>query len=641
MKPTQRLKQKPFFFVHFRFGPPLLALAISGLFAVGLVLFAPQVIHFSYGGNNCVGSLTLLPQLDSTAPTGEFQIIHKDPIKLGSTVLLTRKSCIEANRAPQPQKTTQLAQTLGRSVIVKSFYISTGQLANVVAARLPRTVAVNDTAQIALSTTDTTFRYQLRAGKRTSDCIADRAAALRCKIAPLGLGQGKSYTIAIERQFTNEMPTTVTQWSMITASPVAITGTTLPPNTVIYDRPSSFTLTANKALRSAKVQLIEAASGKSVSQTTEVAGATVTIKLLDQLPRKTNFILIVKEASAEDRGQLDGEYSVAFATSGGPRVISVNLPSSNVAQNQSVILTFDQALAQQDMSKLLGWMANGTPVGFQSTIDGNRVTLRPTAALPFCGKLALSLSAGVRSQYDISGDSAWGYQSRVICYVVTTIGYSVQGRAIQAWQFGSGGSSILYQGVTHGNERGTKSLMDTWIADLRAHPDKVPAGHTVFVIPMVNPDGYAANTRTNAHNVDLNRNFPTGDWKSDVKMPSGEVLVGGGGSSPLSEPESQALAGFVRAQRPRLVLTYHSQASLVSPNEAGDSAGLAQNYSGLSGYRYVAAGETDSVFHYDTTGAFEDWLPQLGIPALLIELATQTQSEFSRNQNAMWVMAGV
>jgi protein MpaA len=32
----------------------------------------------------------------------------------------------------------------------------------------------------------------------------------------------------------------------------------------------------------------------------------------------------------------------------------------------------------------------------------------------------------------------------------------------------------------------------------------------------VNPDGWKAKTRTNANGVDLNRNFPTGDWESQA-----------------------------------------------------------------------------------------------------------------------------
>jgi hypothetical protein len=88
------------------------------------------------------------------------------------------------------------------------------------------------------------------------------------------------------------------------------------------------------------------------------------------------------------------------------------------------------------------------------------------------------------------------------------------------------------------------------------------------------------------------------------------------------------------------VLTYHAAGSVVIPNHSGDSNAVAIEYGKQStvGYRSDGSG----LFHYDTTGAFEDWLhDKPGIPALLIELQTRTSSDFSGHRNALWYIAGL
>jgi len=124
-----------------------------------------------------------------------------------------------------------------------------------------------------------------------------------------------------------------------------------------------------------------------------------------------------------------------------------------------------------------------------------------------------------------------------------------------------------------------------------------------------------------------------------VTMPGGEMVQGGGGSGPLSEPESRALAGYTTGLSPRLVLTYHSTGSLVTANEAGISSGYTATYSRLSGYYVASKASASETFEYDTTGAYEDWLYEgPGIAAILVELGSHTSSSSSRNFPAMWAM---
>jgi protein MpaA len=83
-------------------------------------------------------------------------------------------------------------------------------------------------------------------------------------------------------------------------------------------------------------------------------------------------------------------------------------------------------------------------------------------------------------------------------------GRSVQGRPLVAWSFGSSKAhrKVLVVGCIHGNECAGLAITSA----LRHEP--VPPGVQLWVVPEMNPDGTAADTRQNAHGVDLNRNFP-------------------------------------------------------------------------------------------------------------------------------------
>ena len=105
----------------------------------------------------------------------------------------------------------------------------------------------------------------------------------------------------------------------------------------------------------------------------------------------------------------------------------------------------------------------------------------------------------------------------------------------------------------------------------------------------------------------------------------------------MSESETQAIANLTSQLRPRVTLSYHSVAGYAIGNEAGDSAGLAALYSQLSGYRNMTG--NGGAFDYSTSGTYEDWIAEkLGLPSLIIELASRTYSEFSRNKAALWAM---
>ncbi len=150
------------------------------------------------------------------------------------------------------------------------------------------------------------------------------------------------------------------------------------------------------------------------------------------------------------------------------------------------------------------------------------------------------------------------------------IGTSVQGRPIVAWTFGSDRArrKVLVVGCIHGNECAGLAITTA----LRSAA--VPRGVQLWVVPEMNPDGTAADTRQNAHGVDLNRNFPY-RWQpiADPTYYSGPF--------PVSEPETRAAIGLVRRIRPAVTIWYHQHQDLV--DESGGDLGVARRYAQIAG----------------------------------------------------------
>jgi hypothetical protein len=107
------------------------------------------------------------------------------------------------------------------------------------------------------------------------------------------------------------------------------------------------------------------------------------------------------------------------------------------------------------------------------------------------------------------------------------------------------GRSTLLIGGTHGDERATVAILENFIS---GHLETGLIREPVAVIPLLNPDGHARNSRHNGLDVDLNRNFPF-NWRRDSEEPPGEA--------PLSEPEARALHAYILAHKPAKIVSLH------------------------------------------------------------------------------------
>jgi len=88
-------------------------------------------------------------------------------------------------------------------------------------------------------------------------------------------------------------------------------------------------------------------------------------------------------------------------------------------------------------------------------------------------------------------------------------------------------------------------------------------------VPLVNPDGMLREqpSRTNAHGVDLNRNFPTPDWDKEAPVYWSQRTKNDPrrypGPKPLSEPESRWLHDEMERWKPNLIVSVHAPYGLL------------------------------------------------------------------------------
>ena len=217
---------------------------------------------------------------------------------------------------------------------------------------------------------------------------------------------------------------------------------------------------------------------------------------------------------------------------------------------------------------------------------------------------------------------------------------SVMGRSIYAYSMGNGPRKILLLGGKHGDEINSVRTVYYIMNRLYQERQKLPRNITVFFVPLLNPDGFVYMSRVNANGTDINRNFPTKNWRQRSQV-SGYSLPNGGGAEPKSEPETRFLIDFLLKHRPVLSLTYHSRAGYIYP-EVKDpfSVRLAKRYSKASGIKAMIVSWSQN--YYTVTGSFGQWMDkQKGMHTILIEHKKKyhiSDMELEANWRGFWSM---
>ncbi len=639
---TEIKKQKLMWFTRYilvklHMAHPKHLLSIAGITVVALLIahavsfVSPANVQFSYSGGNCFFNPVLLPKTINIHPSQSFSVTYKNNLELGDLHIYSATTCLDLTNLPSPDSKERI--TLG-SLIKKSIEVNVGSYA-MVNSLVKEDVPISPIKDIEFDFSGDQFLdYQLVIDKKSVLCQKTDIKII-CSIESFNLAQTKSYKLKLQRLFRGVFIEDILSQQFKTTSAIKVTGASLKNGSKVYNKPKGLSIRFDKAISKVgevKLELLKGKTYKKIPQTLSFKDKKLNTKFIHYLPRLATFRLTISSVEATDNGFLDKPFVLKFSTSGGPRVVSSSIPTS---PGSSFRLTFDSSFAQkQKLQSFFVVEKGGQRVSVNVSLSGKTVTIRPSGDLPKCTNFTVKVIDGIKSKYGVSGGSGWQVTSRTLCRSVISIGTSVQGRSILAYKYGNGPKKVIFVGAIHGNEQSSTYLLNSLISYLDNNPWQVPSDHTVIIIPIANPDGYAANSRCNSRGVDLNRNFPTGDWKSDVNSPGCSY----GGPSSLSEPESRALAGYISSQGARIVLSYHAVAGIVAANEAGNSLALAHLYGQKSGYPSYGNEADDSYFDYDTTGAFENWMGERGIPGILIELRSNYGNEFYTHLDAILAM---
>ncbi|MBB5437356.1 hypothetical protein HDC92_001028 [Pedobacter sp. AK017] len=141
-------------------------------------------------------------------------------------------------------------------------------------------------------------------------------------------------------------------------------------------------------------------------------------------------------------------------------------------------------------------------------------------------------------------------------FKVTTAGYSVEQRVLNLIEWGNGPVKVFLWSQMHGDEAtGTMALSDL-VSYLQQDENtelvnQVKSVCTLYILPLVNPDGAERFTRRNAQQIDINRDF--------LKTVS---------------PEAKILKELQAAIRPDFGFNLHDQLTLWSVNGSKKPATL-------------------------------------------------------------------
>ena len=209
-------------------------------------------------------------------------------------------------------------------------------------------------------------------------------------------------------------------------------------------------------------------------------------------------------------------------------------------------------------------------------------------------------------------------------------GYSSLGKEVKGYEIGNGPESVFLFGAIHGNEKGTRDLLERMVIEIKLQPEMVSKDLRLIIIPVLNPDGFYDRTdKLNGNGVNLDLNFETGEWKK--YGPEGTYA----GLEPFSEPESRIVRDIVENNNVIQMISFHSRGSLVIPDDNQPSMDLAEWYALKTGYTYTGS-DPFNFFGHTYFGTPTTWfVAKTGNAGVTVEITDHYSSDWERNKKAL------
>lgn len=245
------------------------------------------------------------------------------------------------------------------------------------------------------------------------------------------------------------------------------------------------------------------------------------------------------------------------------------------------------------------------PVAAASEASDAEVADQAAEATPAMDASVIETDAGVVASPvpDASAAASTSAPRRIL------LGTSVNGRPIEALVHGAGDVHVLILATIHGDEWAGTPLLETTSAMISegGFGSELLDGRTITLVPIVNPDGFAARRRGNVNGVDLNRNFAADNRQDRERF----------GAAAESEPEAEAIArvvdGTVLGQRPDMIVSIHQPVAVVDWDGPAPAADVAR--------RMGMACDLPARRIGSRPGSLGSWAGEtLGIPTITFEL---------------------
>ncbi len=495
-----------------------------------LWFFYPSKLTYGYGSDNCVTRPTLLPGFYKNKES-DVLVEYRSVYKMAGRPVMAKDICIFLKQLPGEGEQRVIAESLfGVKLLSQRIIVKSDSYPRVtVEQQSLKKVSVNGNLDFELEQPDKYFKYSLKNEIKDIDC-ENKLSQVSCSLESLNLKHATNYRAKVIRTY-GQSTVPVMAIDFTTVEPINIIGTSLPADGRVLSRLTEVVIKTDKLLQDlGDIQVLTGADKIDIS--TKIAGNDIIITLPDNLPRETTYKLLIPSLIGKAKESLPDPYESEFYLTPGPKLTGWSLGDRKTPRAGGFAVYFNQKLGQQDLTGKIKLFQNSNEVPFSTAIKGSYVYVYPNVDFSACAEIKLQVNGDINNSYGISSNLNWSATSRVECATSFIVGKSVQGRSIVGYSFGNGAKEILFIGAIHGNEQNSKAILDKWLYELEGNPSRIPAGTKVTVIPLVNPDGYARASRYNANSVDLNRNFGANNWKADITIQGGSVMVNGGGTSP-------------------------------------------------------------------------------------------------------------